>query len=219
MLACLLLGCSGSTTDGGAGGSAGAGGSSGNGGSSGSAGTGGSNAGSSGTAGSGAAPAHGPTPLCGESCTDPRGCYPCAEGSQRTTNAGEQFCVSGCWDSEPPPSVSCNLYGRQFRVGATALDVIDCNGCECLATHDVPSWGCTTKACSCAGLSGAQYVSTDPNECAVIDYACAANTEGFGGECGCGCRQNPDCAPTYDCTNGCERDLIETWCPFSEIVG
>lgn len=130
-----------------------------------------------------------------------------------------QYCVGGCWDAQPPPDPSCSLYGRFFPVGSKHLDPYDCNECECVANPNVTGWGCTTKACvGCKDLSGVSYVAKDPKECAVIDYACPANTEGYGDDCGCGCRQNPDCAETYDCRNGCERDVIETWCPFSKII-
>ncbi|MEZ4374405.1 MAG: hypothetical protein R3B07_26525 [Polyangiaceae bacterium] len=198
LAACLLFGCSGNATGGGdeSGGAGGGGGSSG-----------------------GATSGNGDTPMCGEACTDPHGCYPCAEGSKRTVLDAFQYCIGGCWAAQPPQDPGCSMYGRVFPLGTTHFDAYDCNECECVGTPIGTSWGCTLKACGgCKELSGVSYVAKSPQECAVIDYACPANTEGWGDDCGCGCRQNPDCAETYDCRNGCEREVIETWCPFSAIV-
>ncbi|MCA9632611.1 MAG: hypothetical protein KC766_33390 [Myxococcales bacterium] len=234
VVVCVLVGCSGSATGGeGSGGSAGvsgsgtsAGGAAGSsaGGAAGSSAGGAAGSSAGGAAGSSAGggtssqPASGKTPRCGEDCSNPHGCYPCSEGSKQTIDGTTRYCVSGCWDTAPPPDPSCTLYGRQYPPGGEARDVYDCNACTCYENASGADWGCTTKACSCEGLSGAQYVATSPDECAVIDYACPANTEGFGGDCGCGCRQDPRCAAVYDCSSGCERDVIEVFCPYSEIV-
>ena len=46
------------------------------------------------------------------------------------------------------------------------------------------------------------YVSTDPNQCMVIDYMCPEETKPFSGPCGCGCEQDSNCPAYVDCMPG-----------------
>ncbi len=68
----------------------------------------------------------------------------------------------------PFPACNCGSE-RAWSGGAGCIDDNDCD--ECPDASD-PRAG---------------YVSTDPEECALIDFMCDAGSFGFYGECGCGC--------------------------------
>jgi hypothetical protein len=53
--------------------------------------------------------------------------------------------------------------------------------------------------CNPATEFNREYVATNPKTCMLIDYACPANTKGFGNECGCGCEQPSTCPEFVDC--------------------
>jgi hypothetical protein len=92
----------------------------------------------------------------------------------------------------------------------------------------------TSITCEHAGVDGGgacnpsveywrKYVGTSPNSCAVIDFACAANTTGFSNACGCGCEQSTNCPEYIDCMPGptpnpqCS-DAFKAQCPYSVIA-
>jgi len=79
---------------------------------------------------------------------------------------------------------------------------------------------CTEIYCGCnpAEEWWRNYVSTDPAECAVLEYQCPPKTRPFSNECGCGCQQDEacpewiNCMPPADCSGQVED------CPFSSIA-
>ena len=79
-------------------------------------------------------------------------------------------------------------------------------------------------ACVCDPASEAhqrEYVSTDPAQCAVLDFPCQQNTTRFENSCGCGCEQGLGCADWFDCMPGgpvCDTNQIKIDCPYSGIA-
>lgn len=74
----------------------------------------------------------------------------------------------------------------------------------CLDTASAADAGAAVDGGSCNPDAeyNRNYVSTDPQQCQVIDYACPANTTYFGNDCGCGCEQASSCPPSVDCMPG-----------------
>lgn len=171
--------------------------------------------GSGGTAGI----ASGDTPFCGEPCEAPAGCYPCAEGSELSVDGISYQCTGGCWTDTAPEGPTCQFFGRTFGAGQSVPAADGCNECTCVADEgkSTAAVACTTKACSCDGLTGIDYRTRDAALCEGLDFDCPANTEKVFTGCGCGCRQNPECADRYSCTQACDRDVIAAFCPYSTI--
>lgn len=113
----------------------------------------------------------------------------------------------------------CLYEGVTYQTGDTFPSIDDCNTCTCEAGGGV---SCTEIACACDPESEwwREYVSLDPNECAVIDYACPENTTGFSNACGCGCEQSAECPEWFDCMppSPCDPQQIAIDCPYSGIA-
>lgn len=162
--------------------------------------------------------AHGNTPVCGEACADPRGCFPCSEGAQTIVGATEYVCVGGCWMLEPTEGPTCQRFGRDFYPGQQVPDALGCNECRCDLQMDDAAIGCSTIACPCDDITHIDFRYTAPSECESAEYTCPPNTEPVNSICGCGCAQDPRCAEIYDCTDGCEAEVIREYCPFSVLL-
>ncbi|AKT37496.1 hypothetical protein [Chondromyces crocatus] len=113
----------------------------------------------------------------------------------------------------------CEYEGQTYPEGASFPAADGCNTCTCTADGSV---ACTKIGCECnpAAEWWRDYVSEDPAQCEVIDYACPENTEAFGNACGCGCEQSAECQETYNCMppSDCNVEEIQAQCPYSQIV-
>jgi len=94
-----------------------------------------------------------------------------------------------------------------------------CNTCSCT---NGGIWACTEMACQCNPDTewNRNYMSTDPSECAFLDYACPGNTVDFANDCGCGCEQPDSCPEWFNCMppTECDPEQITLECPYSEIA-
>ena len=161
-------------------------------------------------------------PLCSEGCRADCGCCPCADGEIRAIDGVDYVCTGGCWDV---PGRECYAPdGQAVPVGARVNVGDGCNTCTCGANGVL---ACTEMACVCdpvAEENQRDYVGSSPDVCAVIDFACSANTTYFGNDCGCGCEQSPDCPEWFDCMptvdgpDPCDEDEIRAECPYSMIL-
>jgi hypothetical protein len=146
------------------------------------------------------------------------GCNSCtcdASGDAVCTRLACNACAStGC-------SIGCEHGGPTIPFGDEVPAGDGCNSCTCA---DDGSFGCTKVACACNPASefGRNYVAASPAECAVIDFACPANTKGFANECGCGCEQDLWCPAAFDCmpgpTAGCDFPALTAICPYSDFA-
>ena len=113
----------------------------------------------------------------------------------------------------------CVYAGTSYAVGEQFPALDGCNTCTCSDTGDV---GCTKIACACDPKAEwyRDYVSTDPAQCQVIDFACPPNTTGFENSCGCGCQQDLSCPEFFNCQPpaGCDVQQIMATCPYSGIA-
>lgn len=88
----------------------------------------------------------------------------------------EEFTCGPLICGEPRPETcfvpfpACNCGTERSWVG----------GAGCIADNDCDE-------CPDASDPRGTYLSTDPEECALIDFLCDAGSYGFYGECGCGC--------------------------------
>ncbi len=114
---------------------------------------------------------------------------------------------------------SCVYAGKTWRPGDTFPAIDGCNTCACAADGSV---GCTKRACACDPSKEwyRHYVGSSPEQCAVIDFACPANTTGFANDCGCGCEQAATCPQWFDCMppKPCDEASIKAACPYSGIT-
>ena len=105
------------------------------------------------------------------------------------------------------------------RVGATTLARDGCNTCTCSADGSI---GCTKIGCACNPDHewARSYVGSSPQACAVIDFACPANTSMFQNECGCGCEQSLACPEFFGCEpgSGCDTDALAALCPYTTFA-
>ena len=66
------------------------------------------------------------------------------------------------------------------------------------------------------------YFGYSQSQCAVIDYGCPINTNGFNNACGCGCEQRRGCPEWVNCmpsngpTNPYCTDAGRTQCPYTK---
>lgn len=135
------------------------------------------------------------------------GCNTCSCQSDGTVACTELACAVCTYNGET------HLPGDEFPADD------GCNTCTCAADGTV---GCTKKACTCDPTTEwwRDYVSTDPMECQLIDFACPPNTKGFENECGCGCEQDASCPEFFDCMPPAQCDVakIKETCPYSGIA-
>lgn len=121
-----------------------------------------------------------------------------------------------CTDMACP---ACVYAGQEYWPGDTFPAIDGCNTCECTADGTV---ACTEIACSCDPQAEwwRDYVSTDPQECQLIDPNCPANTASFGNACGCGCEQSAECPQYFDCMppNQCDVPALHEQCPYSDFA-
>jgi hypothetical protein len=113
----------------------------------------------------------------------------------------------------------CLYEGAEYFPGESFPSVDGCNTCTC---QDDGTVSCTEIACPCDPESEwwRDYVSTDPQECALIDFGCPPNTAGFENQCGCGCEQDPSCPEVFDCQppKQCDLEALHEQCPYSTIA-
>ncbi|AGP35915.1 hypothetical protein BE04_14910 [Sorangium cellulosum] len=121
-----------------------------------------------------------------------------------------------CTDAACPEG--CTYGGVEYAPGDSFSSLDDCNTCTCARGGGV---SCTERYCGCDPSREwwRQYVSTSPEECAAIDFACTGSLTYVSNECGCGCEQDPSCPPSFDCKapEACDLDEIQQRCPYSTI--
>jgi hypothetical protein len=135
---------------------------------------------------------------------------------------GSLVCHGGCW-VESDAGVGCTYRGRVYPYGATFWQGDGCNTCGCAPGGDAGSVSCTKKACQCdpmAEIHKRVYIGKSPDQCAVIDFACPANTTMFSNACGCGCEEDPSCPDFFDCQPSpdvppCNMAELTKRCPYS----
>ena len=120
------------------------------------------------------------------------------------------------------PPKGCDYNGQHYEPGQSFPADDGCNTCTC---GDGGMVGCTKMACACDPDTEwwRQYMSTDPAQCPLLDYACPQNTTPFLNACGCGCQQSKDCPQWFNCMPGpgvpaCNVDAIKAKCPYSGIA-
>ena len=161
----------------------------------------------------------------------------------------DDTCVNGCTDADCGPQLGIPNYecpdGKTWAGptgeckpssnGDCGWEVIECpiqceageqkeadDGCNTCSCTEDGVWICTQMACQCNPDQewDREYVSTNPAECALLDYACPANTAAFLNECGCGCQQDPSCPQWFNCMppSDCDPAAIALECPYSDIA-
>jgi von Willebrand factor type C domain len=112
---------------------------------------------------------------------------------------------------------TCYYAGALHQSGDTFPSIDGCNNCTC----DDGGIACTEIACPCdpAKEWWRSYIG-GPGDCAVIDFDCAAPTNAFENECGCGCEQPAWCPQVFDCQppTPCNVEEIAQLCPMSQIA-
>ncbi|WP_434044278.1 MULTISPECIES: hypothetical protein [Sorangium] len=143
----------------------------------------------------------------GESFPASDGCNTCTCGEDGSVACTEEGCPEGC-----------TYGGVEYQQGDSFGSLDGCNTCTCTPGGAV---ACTERYCGCDPSREwwRQYVSTSPEECAVIDFACTGGLTSVSNECGCGCEQDPSCPPSFDCKPplACDLDEIQQRCPYSAI--
>lgn len=113
---------------------------------------------------------------------------------------------------------ACTYAGKSYQEGESFPALDGCNTCTCASDGGI---GCTKVACQCDPSKEwwRDYVSTDPEQCKLIDYICPPNTGGFTNDCGCGCEQDASCPQYFDCKppSPCDVAAIMAECPYSVI--
>ncbi|MEM9067933.1 MAG: hypothetical protein AAGE52_05480 [Myxococcota bacterium] len=127
----------------------------------------------------------------------------------------------GCFEnSSPDPTYSRNDARRLGGVSPDGDDLCELNDWYgdgiCDSFCPMPDSDCVT--CPDPLDDRVFYVSTDPAECAVIDFACPEGTTGFSdvpASCGCGCIGTPAaCAPAIPTdieVPGCDPTDVFVW--------
>lgn len=115
-------------------------------------------------------------------------------------------------------TAECIYAGMGYLLGES-FDALDgCNTCTCASGGGA---SCTEMNCPCDPDAEwhRSYVSTDPAECAIIDYACPGNTASFVNSCGCGCEQYSSCPEWFNCLPPAQCDIpaLQAQCPFSKF--
>ncbi len=161
-------------------------------------------------------------PLCADGCSAQCGCCACVEGEAIELEGVKHQCVGGCW---APADAACEWQGEPYRVGETFPARDGCNTCVCQADGAI---ACTEMVCpTCdpaAETNRREYVSTDPVECALIDYLCVESTRTFNNDCGCGCEQSADCPDWIDCMPGsadaacADLEAFAARCPYTGVA-
>jgi len=164
-------------------------------------------------------------------CPEPTTCdyagslYQVGEMFPATDGCNECACLDdgnvGCTDATCTETVVCNYDGQMYVPGDTFPATDGCNACVCANDGAVI---CTEEACTTTCNPEdewwRQYMSDDPDECALLDYECPGSSYDFKSECGCGCEQPDSCRKSFDCSapDSCDIDTLAHKCPFSEIV-
>ena len=95
-------------------------------------------------------------------------------------------------DGACPPAYSC--YARSLcGTTITCLDTLIDGGPAPLQDGG---------ACTPGAEYNRNYVGSSPDQCALIDFICPANTTYFANGCGCGCEQDASCPEFVDCMPG-----------------
>jgi hypothetical protein len=191
---------------------------------------------------------NGTTYFAGDTFPSGDGCNSCSCGEDGTVACTLADCVSTCeyegetydvgtsfpsndgcntCSCQPDGSVACTekacavcTYAGETYIPGDEFPATDgCNTCTCAADGTV---GCTKIACDCDPTKEwwRDYVSTDPAQCQVIDYACPPNTTSFENACGCGCEQDASCPEFFNCMPPamCDLNKIHEECPYSGIA-
>jgi hypothetical protein len=141
--------------------------------------------------------------------------FPASDGCNTCTCNADLQVTCTLTDCAPAP---CTYAGKDYSLGQQFPALDGCNTCSC-TTSGVT---CTELACACNPQTEwwRNYVSTDPQQCMVIDYGCPVNTTTFENSCGCGCEQDASCPQSFDCMPPatCNEQEIKTKCPYSTIA-
>ncbi len=178
-------------------------------------------------------------------------CAPGYEAQDTDGDGCDDTCFNGCTDADCGPQLGIPNYecpdGKNWagptgeckpsESGQCGWEVIECpaqceagdqkdagDGCNTCSCTETGLWICTEMACPCNPQAewNRQYMSTNPQECTLLDYACPEYTTQFANECGCGCEQDASCPEWFSCMpspdgNACDEDKIKQ-CPYSEIA-
>ncbi len=139
----------------------------------------------------------------------------CTDGETRRIDCNECVCVDGSWDCTTEDCTG--TCAEACGVGCPAPEymlcgedgALYCNTClmDCydVAEADDPSLCVDCPTADDPGIVSVVYASTDPMECALIDFGCPPNSIGFENQCGCGCVEwaAPECAAGDTRTDGC----------------
>lgn len=105
--------------------------------------------------------------------------------------------------------------------GATCYENAICCSSVWCAKQPAPA---DAAVCDPVTEYGRNYVATSPGQCAVILFACPANTTYFVNACGCGCEQSPTCPEWASCMPGpgtvdplCTTSG-QALCPYTKIA-
>jgi hypothetical protein len=111
-------------------------------------------------------------------------------------------------EGECPPAYTC------YPVTLCGMTI------QCLDGGPAPiNPGIDGGSCDPSAEHGRHYVTNDPRECLLIDFACPTDTDYFDNDCGCGCEQPADCPEFVNCMpgNGSGSELCtdSESCPYT----
>ena len=163
--------------------------------------------------------------------------FQCADG---TCIGADNLCdgVPDCGEGDDSDEERCGPRCPNERTYCIQM----CRGDE---MEPIPD-GCAAIACECEpdnclnpDLPGVEYISEDPDECALIDFDCAVPSERFDNDCGCGCvadaaiRCTEDeyrcrdgecidrqylCDEDFDCAAGEDENDCGPQCPAPDVI-
>ncbi len=123
----------------------------------------------------------------------------CEPGERRMApdDCNTCVCEAGGWACtemacEPPPDCLCPaVYAPVCGADGQTYG----NACEAgCAEVEVEAEGTCDGACPDPADPNVSYLSDDPGECALIDFACGGDARAFADDCGCGCIANDPAA-------------------------
>jgi hypothetical protein len=104
--------------------------------------------------------------------------------------------TSGCIPTMMPCKTGYKETTGPCPSGSSCYQTLNCNALVTCVAPPVYDAGTVDPGCGGGPPRGVRYISTSPEKCKLIDYACPAGTTGYADGCGCGCRQ-PDACPDY----------------------
>lgn len=125
--------------------------------------------------------------------SDERGCG-CAPSAPSVPSEGTSSPIDAVFCEEPRPEACTREYMPVCGFKSNGDFFTAGNKCEACANSAVDYYvpGACDALDNQAQETLLQYVSTDPEECALILYYCAEGMVGFSDESGCGCKPDPE---------------------------